>query len=89
VLAIVSKIGGALFIRERLARKIVIGMSMVPRGEVGLVFAEVGRTSGLFNNEIYASVVIVIAYTTLFTPIWLRLFYRRFEKLIDERESVG
>ena len=89
VLAIVSKLGGALFIRERLARKIVIGMSMVPRGEVGLVFAEVGRASGLFNNEIYATVVIVIAYTTLFTPFWLRLFYRRFGKLIDEPESVG
>jgi len=89
VLAIVSKLGGALFIREKLARKIVIGMSMVPRGEVGLVFAEVGRASGLFNNEIYATVVIVIAYTTLFTPFWLRLFYRRFGKLIDEPESVG
>jgi Kef-type K+ transport system membrane component KefB len=87
--AIVSKIGGALLIREKFARKLVIGMSMVPRGEVGLVFAEVGRTSGLFNNEIYTTVVIVIAYTTLLTPFWLRLFYRRFGKLIDEPESAG
>jgi Kef-type K+ transport system membrane component KefB len=84
VVAIVSKIGGGLLIRERFARKVVIGMSMVPRGEVGLVFAEVARTSGLFNNEIYATVVIVIAYTTLFTPFWLRLFYRRFGKLVDD-----
>jgi Kef-type K+ transport system membrane component KefB len=89
VLAIVSKIGGALLIREKFARKIVIGMSMVPRGEVGLVFAEVGRTSGLFNNEIYTTVVMVIAYTTLFTPFWLRLFYRRFGKLVDDQEPVG
>ncbi|MFT5220274.1 MAG: Kef-type K+ transport system membrane component KefB [Planctomycetota bacterium] len=83
LVAIVSKIGGAFFIREKLARKLVIGMAMVPRGEVGLVFAEVGRTSGLFNQEIYATVVIVIAYTTIFTPFWLRSYYRRFGRFVD------
>jgi Kef-type K+ transport system membrane component KefB len=77
-LAIVSKLGGALLIREKIGRRIAIGMAMVPRGEVGLVFAELGRSSGLFNNEIYASVIIVIAYTTVFTPFWLRYFYKRF-----------
>ncbi len=85
VLAILSKMGGALLIREKFARKVVIGMAMVPRGEVGLIFAELGRSSGLFNNEIYATVVMVIAYTTIFTPYWLRLFYRRFGKLIDDQ----
>ena len=83
VLAVLSKIGGAMFIREKLACKIAIGMAMVPRGEVGLVFAELGRSSGAFTNEIYATVVIVIAYTTLFTPFWLRLYYNRFGSHID------
>ena len=82
-LAVLSKIGGAMFIREKLACKIAIGMAMVPRGEVGLVFAELGRSSGAFTNEIYATVVIVIAYTTLFTPFWLRLYYNRFGSHID------
>ena len=84
VLAIVSKMAGALLIREKLACKIVIGMAMVPRGEVGLVFAELGRSSGLFNNEVYATVIIVIAFTTIFTPFWLRLFYKRFGKYLDD-----
>lgn len=84
LLAIVAKIGGAFLIREKFARKIVIGMAMVPRGEVGLVFAELGRSSGLFNNEIYATVIMVIAYTTVFTPFWLRLFYKRFGKYVDD-----
>jgi Kef-type K+ transport system membrane component KefB len=57
---------------------------MVPRGEVGLVFAQIGLITGLFNNEIHATVVIVIAYTTLFTPIWLRLFYKRYGHLLVE-----
>jgi len=85
--AIVTKMGGALFIRERIARRIAIGMSMVPRGEVGLIFAELGRTTQLLTNEIYATLVMVIAYTTLFTPFWLRLFYHNFGQYIDEPED--
>ncbi len=84
LLAIVSKFGGALLIKEKMAHKIIIGMSMIPRGEVGLIFAELGRVSGLFNNDIYATLVIVIAYTTLFTPFWLRLFYKHHEKYIEK-----
>jgi Kef-type K+ transport system membrane component KefB len=76
--AILSKIGGALLIREKWIRKIAIGMAMVPRGEVGLIFAELGRSSGIFNNEIYTTLIMVIAYTTLLTPFWLKLFYKRF-----------
>ena len=83
-LAIVSKLGGSLLIKEKLARKVVIGLAMVPRGEVGLVFAELGRTAGLFNHEIYATIVIVIAYTTLFTPFWLRQFYKQFGHQLKE-----
>ncbi|NNE64233.1 MAG: cation:proton antiporter, partial [Gammaproteobacteria bacterium] len=75
-LAVVTKMGGAIFIREKLARRVAIGMAMVPRGEVGLVFAELGRFTGLLNNEIHTTMVMVIAYTTLFTPFWLRLFYK-------------
>ncbi len=82
--AILSKVLAGLLIREKLARRIIIGMSMVPRGEVGLVFAEIGRHTGLFNNEIYATVVIVIAYTTLLTPFWLRLFYKHYGHLVED-----
>lgn len=83
VLAVLSKVSAALLISEKFIRKIAIGMAMVPRGEVGLIFAELGRSSGVFNNEIYATLVIVIAYTTLFTPFWLRLFYKKFGDQLD------
>ena len=82
--AVATKILGALLLREPLARRVVIGMSMVPRGEVGLVFAELGRQTGLLDQQVFAIVVIVIAYTTLFTPFWLRLFYRRFGHLLAD-----
>jgi Kef-type K+ transport system membrane component KefB len=82
--AILAKIAGALVLRENLARRVLIGMSMVPRGEVGLVFAELGRQSGIFSAQVFATVVIVITYTTLFTPLWLRHFYRRFGHLLED-----
>ena len=87
LVAIVTKMGGALFIREKIASRIAIGMAMVPRGEVGLIFAELGRTTQLLTNEIYATLVMVIAYTTLFTPFWLRLFYHKFGQYIDEPDE--
>lgn len=35
----------------------------MPRSEVGLIFAELGRVSGIFSNEVYAGMVIVIAHS--------------------------
>jgi Kef-type K+ transport system membrane component KefB len=53
-------------------------MAMVPRGEVGLIFAELGRVSGIFSNEVSAGMVIVIALTTLLSPIAMKWFYGRY-----------
>ena len=82
--AILSKACGALLLRETLARRMIIGIAMVPRGEVGLIFAQLGLITGVFNAEIYTTVVIVIAYTTLFTPFWLRLFYKHYGHLVTD-----
>ena len=84
--AIAGKIaGGHLLIREHWLMRSAVGMAMVPRGEVGLIFAELGRTAGVFDGETYAAVVLVIAYTTLFSPFWIKLFYR----LYGERPELA
>ena len=75
VAAIVGKIAGAYLIKVSWAARWVIGLSMIPRGEVGLIFAELGRVSGIFSNEIYAGVLMVIAVTTLVPPLALKWFY--------------
>jgi Kef-type K+ transport system membrane component KefB len=75
--------------------KTAVGISMVPRGEVGLIFAELGRASGVFDPQVYAALVIVIAYTTILAPFWIKLFYRRygdhpsleFEKALPDEQS--
>ena len=74
--AILGKFGGALLIREPWETRVLTGMSMVPRGEVGLIFAELGRVSNVFSNDVYAAVILVILYTTLLAPFWIKLFHK-------------
>jgi Kef-type K+ transport system membrane component KefB len=76
--AIAGKLIGGLVVSENPFARVAIGMAMVPRGEVGLIFAELGRTAGVFDAGVYAAIVLVIAYTTLLTPFWLKQYYKRF-----------
>jgi len=76
--AVAGKYAGALFINEPWKMRIIIGLAMVPRGEVGLIFAELGRASGIFDNEVYAGMIIVITLTTLLPPIIIKWYYGRY-----------
>ena len=94
VVAIAGKIaGGFLLFREHWLMRSAIGMAMVPRGEVGLIFAELGRTAGVFDDATYAAMILVIAYTTLFSPFWIKIFYRLYghrpELAASHREEPG
>ncbi|KIC72852.1 putative Na(+)/H(+) antiporter [Neochlamydia sp. EPS4] len=76
IAAIVGKLSsGFLLFKESKWIKWAVGIAMVPRGEVGLIFAEVGKDSKVFDNDLYASMIIVIAITTVFTPFFMRFFY--------------
>ena len=89
VLAVAGKILGALLIRERRATRLAVGLAMIPRGEVGLIFAELGRASGIFSNEVYAAMVIVIALTTLLPPFAMKWFYARYGAQLDGRRRTA
>ena len=54
-----------------------VGIGMISRGEVGLIVAGMGVSSGAFTNDIYTTVIIMVALTTIITPIWLKVAYRR------------
>jgi len=76
--AVAGKMLGPWLIRETHRVRIAIGMAMTPRGEVGLIFAELGREHNIFSNDIYAALVLVIALTTLLPPFVMKWFYARF-----------
>ncbi len=50
---------------------------MVSRGEVGLIVAGVGVTSGVLSTDIYTSIIIMVAVTTIITPLWLKKSYKK------------
>ncbi len=79
-IAVLGKFSGALLINESWKMRIMVGLAMVPRGEVGLIFAELGRVSGIFNNELYAGMVIVIALTTILPPLIMKWSYTHYGK---------
>jgi Kef-type K+ transport system membrane component KefB len=74
--AIITKAASGIWARGPFRAKVLTGISMVPRGEVGLIFAEVGRRSGVFDDEVYAVLVFVVALTTLAAPLMLRVLVR-------------
>jgi len=73
--AVAGKFAGALVINEPWDSRFIVGVAMIPRGEVGLIFAELGRQSGVLANEPYAALIIVIALTTLIPPFVMKWFY--------------
>lgn len=87
LLAMFSKLAGALLIREAVHFRWAVGIAMIPRAEVGLIFAELGRISGVFDNDIYAVMIITIAATTILPPFILKWFYGRFGHHLDEAVS--
>ena len=55
----------------------LVGWGMVPRGEVGLIFAMVGKKLGVMSEEMFSVIVIMVILTTLLTPPILTLLLRR------------
>jgi len=52
--------------------KLAVGIGMLPRGEVGLVFAVIGRTLGVIGDEIFSAIVLMVFVTTLVSPPLLK-----------------
>ncbi len=57
--------------------KWIVGWGMAPRGEVGLIFAMMGRQLGVVSNEVFSIIIIMVILTTLLTPPILGYLLRR------------
>src|SRR5690606_231036 len=56
-------------------KKSVIGVGMVPRGEAGLIFAQMGRTSGVLTSGLARCVTLMVMVTTFIAPPLLKLLF--------------
>jgi Kef-type K+ transport system membrane component KefB len=86
IVAILGKIVAGYAAFGRPLRKLVIGVGMVPRGEVGLIFAQLGLSAGLLSTGLYSSVALMVMITTFVAPPALRSLLARAQK--EDAESA-
>lgn len=91
--AIFSKLVGCglpatIFMRNK-SKAMKVGIGMISRGEVGLIVAGIGVSSGVLSSNIYSTVIIMVAITTVITPVWLKFAYRKEPPNVnDDAEKV-
>jgi Kef-type K+ transport system membrane component KefB len=87
VVAMIGKVvtGLAVFGQPGINR-LAIGVGMIPRGEVGLVFVGVGSASGVFSKPLEAAIIVMVILTTFVAPALLRLVFKN-EPLDAEQNS--
>lgn len=76
-IGIVGKLLAGFAAVQRGLRRLVIGVGMIPRGEVGLIFAQIGLSTKLLSSGLYSAVAMMVILTTFVTPIILRLMLER------------
>ncbi len=90
-IAIVTKLFGcgipAMILMKDKVLGMRVGIGMISRGEVGLIVAGVGVSSGILTSDVYSTIVIMVAVTTIITPIWLKMEYRKEQKKEKAEES--
>jgi Kef-type K+ transport system membrane component KefB len=69
--------------------KTVIGVAMVPRGEVGLIFAQMGLATGVFDAGLFGAVTLMVIATTLVAPPCLKLLLGPAPDPLEEYDLEG
>lgn len=75
--AIIGKIVSGLVAGK--VDKYIVGFGMIPRGEVGLIFAMMGKSLNVISNQVFSAIVIMVILTTLLTPPILTFFLKRYK----------
>jgi Kef-type K+ transport system membrane component KefB len=65
----------------------LIGMSMIPRGEVGIIVASIGLTLGVFTNQMFTSIILMTLATSIIAPPLISWAYKRLYEHTHEGHS--
>lgn len=93
LVAIIGKVvTGWSFFGQPGINRLAIGVGMIPRGEVGLVFAGIGSASGTLDKPLQAAIIIMVILTTFLAPPLLRFAFKQSvdsEEGLKQADSVG
>jgi Kef-type K+ transport system membrane component KefB len=87
LVAIIGKVLAGLFAKKGY-NKWLIGIGLIPRGEVGLIFASIGKGLGVLTDDLFSMVIIVVIMTTLLTPPLINWQLKKM-KDTDENQSLS
>ncbi|HSM17098.1 MAG TPA: cation:proton antiporter [Gemmatimonadales bacterium] len=76
VLAIAGKVAAGWAAPWAKFRRGLVGVGMVPRGEVGLIFADIGRRTGVLSQESFGAVLLMVMATTFVAPPALKILFK-------------
>jgi Kef-type K+ transport system membrane component KefB len=74
-LAVIGKIVAGCAAPWTSYQRLIVGVGMIPRGEVGLIFADVGRRSGILADEVFSALILMVMATTFVTPPALKALF--------------
>ncbi|MGH9423860.1 MAG: cation:proton antiporter, partial [Thermoanaerobaculia bacterium] len=69
--------------------KSLVGVAMIPRGEVGLIFAQMGLATGALTSDLFSAIALTVLATTFLTPPLLAMKVRKRDTAPDARDRPG
>ncbi|WP_372370510.1 cation:proton antiporter [Candidatus Uabimicrobium sp. HlEnr_7] len=85
VAAIIGKIVAGWAVKKELD-SLVVGIGLIPRGEVGLIFASIGKTTGVLDEGMFSAVIVVVMLTTFVAPPALKWAIDRISSTEEKQE---
>lgn len=90
IAAILAKVVAGIAAKGDFLEKLLVGISMVPRGEVGLIFAATGQALGVLNEEEFSVIIIVVIVTTFIAPPFIsRISARLRQQALEGAAAEG
>lgn len=69
--AIIGKLASG-YVAGRGLNALAVGLGMLPRGEVGLIFATIGKSLGVISDQLFSAIVLMVVVTTVMAPSLLK-----------------
>jgi Kef-type K+ transport system membrane component KefB len=90
IVAIIGKVvTGLTVFGQPGINRLAIGVGMIPRGEVGLIFAGVGAASGVLSKPLGAAIIMMVILTTFIAPPLLRLVFPNSDTATNLDDNLG
>lgn len=77
VIAVIGKVAAGWAVPWRPFNRVAVGLGMMPRGEVGLIFAQIGLSTGVLSTRLFSAVLIMVIGTTFIAPFTLKWSFTR------------